>query len=68
MTVEQWYPNPSLVPLDFPAGMLAYDRAGLPSVCDVLCYIGQNLVTKQEKQQCSFVGCDTVEELSCSLM
>ena len=47
MTVEQWYPNPSLFPLDFPAGMLAYDRAGLPSVCDVLCYIGQNIVTKQ---------------------
>ena len=39
MTIEQWYPNPSLFPLDFPAGMLAYGRSGLLSVCDVLCYI-----------------------------
>ena len=39
MTAEQWYPNPSLFPSDFPGGMLAYDRTGLPSVCDVLCYI-----------------------------
>ena len=40
MRGEQLYPNPSIFPLDYPAGMLAYGRTGLPSVdCDVLCYI-----------------------------